>query len=84
MKLAIFQKLRPAAQASIVLAIGTYLHYRLEAGRTVHLYYLAGEGKGFFIEVAHKLPHGSPVVVNSFEQFDLLADYVTAISLPAS
>lgn len=83
MQLAFFQKLRPAAQVRFALTLGTYLLPRLAQEAEVHLYYLPGEGKGFFVELRYASQREKLTVVRSFEQLALLVDYLALVRLPA-
>ncbi|NML67233.1 hypothetical protein HHL22_18670 [Hymenobacter sp. RP-2-7] len=82
MKLAIFRSLPLASQVRFVLALGTYLAHRLAEDREVHLYHLAGEGKGIFVELAYEEARDELVVLRSFASAVPLDAYMRYLCLP--
>ena len=77
-----FRQLSPVMQLYWVLKHGTFLAQRWEADdEGVNLYHIAGDGRGFFVEVGIEDGRGQAVVLRSFSNSEALADYAHGVQL---
>lgn len=69
-------------QLYCVLHDGTFLANRWEQEGGVNLYHCAGDSRGFFVEVGIDDGRGQAVVLRSFIDSQVLADYAQRVRLP--
>lgn len=77
-----FQQFSPVVQRYWVLHHGIFLANRWDDESGVNLYYCAGDGRGFFVEVGIDDGRGQAVVLRSFSDSQALADYAQGVRLP--
>ena len=78
-----FRQLSPVMQLYWVLKHGTFLAQRWEADDDgVNLYHIAGDGRGFFVEVGVDYCQEQPIVLRSFVSSVPLEDYSYWLKLP--
>lgn len=82
MTFAAFRQLLPQERVWLTVAQGTFLARRAGLLGDVQLYHLPTAGPGFFVELRFDPAIAAIVLVRSFQQPALLADYVEAVTLP--